>query len=171
MQPQIDWVVCAAQQLETISFPIDDHLLAFLLTICLPDSCAMLRTIITNLEAANITSKWVADRIIGEERHRLNNFKGNAMAFYAKAGKGKGKSPQANTDLKCSHCKKKGHKKLECCKLKKEKAEQEAAKNSSATSGSASGNSNPTSSPSATVKIAVASDPPACGPASDADII
>jgi len=167
MQPQIDHIVCAAQQLKTISFPIDDRLLAFLLAICLPDSYAMLCTIITNSEATNITSKWVADRIIGEERHRLNNFKGNAVAFYAKAGKGKGKSPQANTDLKCSHCKKKGHKKLECRKLKKEKVEQEAAKNSSATSGSASGNSNSTSPSSAMAKIAVTSDPPA----SDTDVI
>jgi len=98
----------------------------------------MLRTIITNSEATNITSKWVVDRIIGEECHCLNNFKGNATAFYTKAGKGKGKSPQANTNLKCSHCKKKGHKKSECHKLKKEKAEQEAAKISSTTSGSAS---------------------------------
>jgi len=61
MQPQIDRVVRAAQQLETVSFPIDDRLLAFLLTICLPDSYVMLRTVITNSEAANITSKWVAD--------------------------------------------------------------------------------------------------------------
>jgi len=167
MQPQIDRVVRAAQQLETVSFPIDDRLLAFLLAIRLPDSYAMLRTVITNSEATNITSKWVVDRIIGEECHRLNNFEGNAAAFYAKAGKGKGKSPQADTDLKCSHCKKKGHKKSECRKLKKEKAEQEAAKNSSATPSSTSGNSNSTSPSSATAKIAVTSDPPA----SDTDVI
>ena len=65
MQPQIDRIVCAAQQLKTVSFPIDNCLLAFLLAIHLPNSYAMLRTIITNLEAANITSKWVVDRIIG----------------------------------------------------------------------------------------------------------
>jgi len=89
------------------------------------------------------------------------------VAFYTKAGKGKGKSPQANTDLKCSHCKKKGHKKSECRKLKKEKVEQEAAKNSSTTSSSASGNSNSTSPSSAMAKIAVTSDPPA----SNTDVI
>jgi len=49
--------------------------------------------------------------------------------------------------------------------------EQEAAKNSNATSGSTSGNSNPASSSSATAKIAVASDPPAYGSTSDADVI
>jgi len=113
----------------------------------------------------------VADRIIREEQHRLRNFEGTTAAFYTKAGKGKGRSPQADTDLKCSHCKKKGHKKSECRKLKKEKAEQEAAKNSNATSGSTSGNSNPASSSSATAKIAVASDPPAYGSTSDADVI
>jgi len=61
MQPQIDHVVRAAQQLKTVSFPIDDCLLAFLLAIHLPDSYTMLCTVITNSEAANITSKWVAD--------------------------------------------------------------------------------------------------------------
>ena len=171
MQPQINQVVHAAQQLETVSFPINNCLLAFLLAICLPDSYAMLHTVITNSEAANITSKWVADQIIREEHHCLNNFEGNATAFYAKAGKGKGKSPQADTDLKCSYCKKKGHKKSECHKLKKEKAEQEAAKNSSTTSSSTSGNPNPTSPPSTMAKIAVTSDPPAYSPASNADIV
>jgi len=121
----------------------------------------MLRTVITNSDTSNITSPWVADRIIGEERYRLNNSEGNESAFYAKAGKGKGKMLQITQgkgeDLKCAHCKKKGHKKVDCCKLKKEKAEKEAAKNATD-----SGNANSTSltSPSnATVKIAVASEP------------
>jgi len=171
MQPQVDRCVYAAQQLETVGFPIAENLLAFLLAMRLPESYSMLRTVLTNSDASTITSRWVADRIIGEEQHRLRNFEGTAAAFYAKASKGKGKSPQADTDLKCSHCKKKGHKKSECRKLKKEKAEQEAAKNSNATSGSTSGNSNPASSSSATAKIAVASDPPANGSTSDADVI
>jgi len=79
MQPQINQVVHTAQQLETINFPINNCLLAFLLTIYLPNSYVMLHTIITNLEAANITSKWVADQIIGEKRHHLNNFEGNML--------------------------------------------------------------------------------------------
>jgi len=121
----------------------------------------MLCTIITNSDASNITSQWVADRIIGEEHHRLNNFKGNKSAFYTKAGKGKGKMLQITQgkgeDLKCAHCKKKGHKKVDCHKLKKEKVEKEAAKNATD-----SGNANSTSSTSpsnATAKIAVASKP------------
>jgi len=61
MQPQIDCVVHTAQQLKTVSFPIDNCLLAFLLAIHLPDSYVMLHTVITNLEATNITSKWVVD--------------------------------------------------------------------------------------------------------------
>jgi len=161
LQPQIDKVVYTAQQLKTLGFPIIDRLLAFLLAIRLPDSYTMLCTVITNSDASNITSRWVADRIIGEERHRLNDFKGNESAFYAKAGKGKGKTLQITQgkgeDLKCAHCKKKGHKKADCHKLKKEKAEKEAAKNTTD-----SGNANSTSSTSssnATAKIAVASEP------------
>jgi len=161
LQPQINKVVYVAQQLETLSFPIIDHLLAFLLAIRLPDSYAMLRTIITNSDASNITSRWVADCIIGEESHRLNNFEGNKSAFYAKAGKGKGKMLQITQgkgeDLKCAHCKKKGHKKADCHKLKKEKAEKEAAKN---TTDSGNANSTSLTSPSnAMAKIAVASEP------------
>jgi len=60
-------------------------------------------------------------------------------------------------DLKCAHCKKKGHKKADCRKLKKEKVEKEAAKNATD-----SGNTNSTlsTSPSSTTaKIAVASKP------------
>ena len=60
-------------------------------------------------------------------------------------------------DLKCAHCKKKGHKKADCHKHKKEKVEKEAAKNATD-----SGNANSTSSTSpssATAKIAVASKP------------
>jgi len=171
MQPQVDHCIYVAQQLETVSFPIAENLLVFLLSMHLPESYLMLCTVLTNSDASTITSRWVVDRIIREEQHHLRNFKGTAAAFYTKAGKGKRRSPQADTDLKCSHCKKKGHKKLECRKLKKEKVEQEAAKNSNATSGSTSGNSNPASSSSATAKIAVASDPPAYGSASDADVI
>jgi len=161
LQPQINKVIYAAQQLETLSFPIIDRLLAFLLAIQLPDSYAMLCTIITNSDTSKITSRWVADRIIGEERHCLNNFEGNEAAFYTKAGKGKGKLLQITQgkgeDLKCAHCKKKGHKKADCCKLKKEKAEKEAAKNATD-----SGNANSTSSTSpssAMAKITVASEP------------
>jgi len=159
LQPQIDKVVYMAQQLETLGFPIIDRLLTFLLAIRLPDSYAMLRTIITNSDASKITSQWVADRIIGEERHHLNNFEGNEAAFYAKAGKGKGKLTQGKGDnTKCAHCKKKGHKKADCRKLKKEKAEKEAAKNTTTDSGNANSTLS-TSSSSAMAKIAVASEP------------
>jgi len=112
LQPQVDRCVYAAQQLETVGFPIMDSMLGFLLAMCLPESYLMLHTIITNADTSTITSKWVVDRIIREEKQCLRNFGGTAAAFYAKAGKGKGKSSQANSDnLKCAHCKKKGHKK------------------------------------------------------------
>jgi len=68
-------------------------MLGFLLAMCLPESYSMLCTVITNADMSTITSKWVVDRIIGEEKQRLRNFRGTAAAFYAKAGKGKQVTP------------------------------------------------------------------------------
>jgi len=172
LQPQVNCCIYMAQQLETVGFPIVDSMLGFLLAMHLPESYSMLHTVITNADTSTITSKWVADHIIGEEKQHLRNFRGTTAIFYTKAGKGKGKLSQANSDnLKCFHFKKKGHKKSECHKLKKEKVEQEAAKNNSTTSSSSSGNSNSTSSSSTTTKITVTSDPPAYGTTNDLDII
>jgi len=56
LQPQIHKVIYVAQQLETLSFPIINCLLTFLLAIQLLDSYAMLCTIITNSDVSNITS-------------------------------------------------------------------------------------------------------------------
>ena len=61
-------------------------------------------------------------------------------------------------DLKCTHCKKKGHKKADCHKLKREKAEKEVAKNATTDSGNTNSTSS-TSSSSAMAKIAMASEP------------
>jgi len=57
MQPQVDRCVYAAQQLETVSFPIAENLLAFLLAMHLPESYSMLCTVLTNSDASTITSR------------------------------------------------------------------------------------------------------------------
>jgi len=71
MQPQVDCCIYAAQQLETVGFPIAENLLVFLLAMRLPESYLMLHTVLTNSDASTITSRWVADCIIREEQHRL----------------------------------------------------------------------------------------------------
>lgn len=142
-----------------------------------PDFYTTLRTVLTSSDPAKITSKWVADQVIAEEYRRISQHGGSATAFYANAKRGK--SAQGNSDVKCSHCKKKGHKKADCRKLKREKEEREAASRANATAGpgtssgsSSSRPSNSTSSSNATAKIAVTSgSPPPYGAASDADIV
>jgi len=55
---------------------------------------------------------------------------GDVIAFYAKAKK---QEKLEKPKDKCSHCKKWGHKKLECRKLKKEQEEAKAKANPTAT--------------------------------------
>ena len=133
----------------------------------------MLHTILTSSDSTKITSKWVVDQVIVEEHHHISQSRGAASAFYAKANKGKSAQGNPNSNIKCSHCKKKGHKKLECCKLKREK-EEAAAKSSNNMAGTSSGSgtsspSNSTSSGNATAKITVSnpSPPPYDSPESD----
>ena len=171
LQQQLDNVVFAAQQLEAAGLPIGDKVLAYHLALRLPDSYATLRTILTSSDATKITSKWVIDQVIAEEHHCITQSGGAASAFYAKANKGKSAQGNPNSNIKCSHCKKKGHKKAECRKLKREK-EEAAAKASNNAAGSSSGTSRPsnsTSSGNAAAKIAVsnASPPPYDSPELD----
>lgn len=81
-----------------------------------PDSYTTLCTVLTSSDPAKITSKWVVDQVIAEEYHRISQH--SATAFYANAKRGK--SAQGNSDVKCSHCKKKGHEKADCRKLKRD---------------------------------------------------
>ena len=171
LQQQLDNIVFAAQQLEAAGLPIGDKVLAYHLALHLPNSYATLRTILTSSDATKISSKWVVDQVITEEHHRITQSGGAASTFYAKANKGKSTQGNSNSNIKCSHCKKKGHKKAECRKLKREK-EEVATKASNNAAGSSSGMSRPsnsTSSGNAVAKIAVsnASPPPYDSPELD----
>jgi hypothetical protein len=110
-------------------------------------------------DPTKITSKWVANQVITEEHYHIVQSRGTATAFFSKAQKGK--PTQGNSDIRCSYCKKKGHKKAECYKLKKEK--EEAAVKASNTAGTSSSSSMPwpsTNSASlsnATAKVAISS--------------
>ena len=162
LQQQLDDVIFAAQQLEAVGLPIGDRILAYNIAIHLPPSYSTLRTILTSTDSSKISSKYVVDQVVAEERHRITQSGGAASTYFAKVNKGKSAQGNGNRDTKCSHCKKKGHKKAECRKLKREK--EEAAAKASNSAGSSSGTSRPSNSTSgnATAKIAVspASPPP-----------
>jgi hypothetical protein len=105
-----------------------------------------------------MTSKWVSDQIIAKEHHRIAQSGGGMTTFFAKAKKGK-PSNRSNNSVKCMHCKKQGHKKADCYKLKREKEEKEAAANGTST-GNTNANASKSSSSrsnSTSAKIAVPS--------------
>jgi len=83
--------------------------------------------------------------------HALND----TIAFYAKAKKGHKQQQPDRNKKKCSHCKKKGHEKSECRKLKKEQEEKDAANASDSESSSSSSCTG-----TASAKVAVATTAP-----------
>ena len=123
--PQLDAVIFAAQKLESVNLAIHDVVLAYLLALRLPESYSTLRTVLTSSDSTKISSGWVVDQVIAEEHHRISQSGGNATAFFTKPKKDK--SGRNTNYQKCSYCKRKGHEKSDCRKLKKEQEEQRAA--------------------------------------------
>ena len=89
LQPQLNGIIFAAQQLESVNLAISDRVLAFMIATRLPNSYDTLRTVLTNSHTSNISSKFIVDQILAEEHHRIIQSGGNATAFFAKARKGK----------------------------------------------------------------------------------
>jgi len=144
MQVQLNTLTMTAQQLKVAGLSVDNKLLAFLIVLCLPDSYAMLKTVLSSLDSTKATSKGMTSQILAEECRHIHSSGGDIVAFYAKAKKGnKPQHPERNKK-KCLHCKKKGHEKSECQKLQKEKKE-EAAKAGNAKPLTSSTNSGTTS--------------------------
>jgi hypothetical protein len=85
LQPQLDSIIFATQQLESVNLDLSDRMLAYLIALRLPDSYSMLRTVLTTSDPTKITSKWVADQVIAEEHHRIVQSGGTATAFFSKA--------------------------------------------------------------------------------------
>jgi hypothetical protein len=125
LRPQVDRIIFTIHQLESLNILIPDVVVAYQLIYRLPNSYSTLRTVLTSSDPAKVTSKWVTDQIIAEEHYRIAQSGGTASAFFTniKAKNGKGNSGQDDKDKTCSHCRKKGHKRAECRKLKKEKEE------------------------------------------------
>lgn len=125
LRPQVDRIIFTIHQLESLNILIPDVVVAYQLIYRLPNSYSTLRTVLTSSDPAKVTSKWVTEQIIAEEHYRIAQSGGTASAFFdnIKTKNGKGKSGQDDKDKTCSHCRKKGHKRAECRRLKKEKEE------------------------------------------------
>ena len=92
LQPQVDAIIYAAHQLESVGETITDSILGYLLVHRLPSSYSTLRTVLISSESPKFSSKWVADQIIAEEHHRISESSGSATMFFANAKTKSGES-------------------------------------------------------------------------------
>ncbi len=96
---------------------LDNSFVAIAMVIPLPPSYSTLHTILMSSDSALSTEKVIA-AIVEHEKMLESEAKHTMLA--ACVGKGKGKDKQKLGDKKptCAHCKKQGHKKDKCYKLK-----------------------------------------------------
>ena len=132
MEPQLNDVQHKAHILKTLGEPISDAVIAHAMLLALPDSYSTLRTILNSTPAttggSSLSTDIVITHVLTEEKN--TKFGGSQVALIAHT-KGKGK-PQSSKPsdgdkkkIKCSYCKKKGHIKSECRKLKADQAAKE----------------------------------------------
>lgn len=125
LEPQLNAMRQKAYILHSLGQTLEDSLIATAIVISLPASYSTLATI---LMASNdkLETDSVMAQILTEEKSRRDS--NSVMALIAKTnGKAKGKK-DAKKGKKCDHCKKKGHVKAECRKLKAENEAKEKEK-------------------------------------------
>jgi hypothetical protein len=102
MQPQINALILALQQLAMAGLSVNDKLLAYLLILRLPESYLTLKTVLSSLDSTKAMSKSMLYQIYAEERRCIQLLGGSVVTFYVKAQKG-GKSNKDKNNKKCSH--------------------------------------------------------------------
>ncbi len=134
LEPQLNAVRHKAYILKTLKHELSDALIAISLIISLPESYSTLRTILMATPEDQLTSDFVITQVLTEERSR-NNPNSSQVALLARNAKGKGNTPfkpqgkkddSKKSSLICNHCKRKGHIKSECRKLKAELASKDS---------------------------------------------
>ena len=128
LEPQLIAVRHKAYILKTLNHELSDALVAIALIISLPESYSTLRTILMTTPEDQLTTDSVVTQVLTEERSRQNP-NTSQVALLARTAKGKaapqksfGKKDDKRSSIQCNHCKKKGHIKSECRKLKAELA-------------------------------------------------
>jgi len=127
MEPQLNDIRHKAYILKTLGEPISDSVVAQAMLLALPDSYSTLRTILNSSPATAGGSSLSTDTVITQVLTEEKNAKlGNSQVAFLAHGKGKGKPFQKSDGdkkkKKCDYCKKKGHIKSECRKLKADQA-------------------------------------------------
>lgn len=129
LEAQLDAMQLKAHILERLGQPLDDSLVAIAMVTSLPPSYNTLRTILISPHAT-LTTDTVISQVLNEEKSRRER-SNTQSAFFAKTSDKKGasskstkgkSSPRPGNGKKCAHCKKNGHVKDECRKLKAEQA-------------------------------------------------
>ena len=125
LQPQLDAMLHKKHLLATLGQPLDDSLVAIAMVISLPPTYSTLRTILMSSDTTLSTDKVVTS-VLDQEKLLATEVKHSAFAARLSKGapkpdskSGGGKKPKSDKP-KCAHCKKLGHKKEECRKLKAE---------------------------------------------------
>jgi hypothetical protein len=128
LEPQINRRLLAARTLEALGCPLGNKTLATLLMIALPGSMSALKSILYDTPTAERCPDHITSQILLEEQRRVRESGESIAVYYSKAAKRvKSKDKSDERDEKyCTHCKREGHDKAECRKLKKEQ-EVEAA--------------------------------------------
>ena len=109
LQPQIDAIIYAADQLDSVGENISESVLGHILINRLPPSYSTLRTVLTSSESPNFSSTWVADQILAEEQHRIAESGNSATSFFANAKRGGNRNTK-----RCTYCDRRGHEISDC---------------------------------------------------------
>ena len=115
LEPQLNAMRHKAHVLTSLGLKLEDALIAIAMVISLPESYSTLRTILMSTEDKLLPDSVIAQVLI-EEKSRKNPTAQTALI--AHGGKGKGKDKGDKGKKKCAYCKKKGHVKDECRRLK-----------------------------------------------------
>ena len=119
MEPQLITMQQKSHVLTSLGLTLEDTLVAIAMVISLPESYSTICTILMSSED-KLSPDTVVAQVLIEEKSRNNSTVQTALiAHMGRKGKGSGKDGKDGNKLKkCSYCKKKGHVKDECRKLK-----------------------------------------------------
>jgi len=120
LETQINKLLQAARNLESLGFGLADNVLAFVIVMALPETMSTLKTILYNTQGSDLHSEGIVNQIIIDEQRRIRSSGLEVTAFYSNAGKN-GKSKGKSDDKQkqhCMHCDIRGHDISECRKLK-----------------------------------------------------
>ena len=87
LKPQMQKLIEANRNLDTIGCGVNDKNLAYIIIMALPESMSTLKTILFNKDNMTITSEEVMSQILADEERRVHTSGGSATAYYAKVGK------------------------------------------------------------------------------------